>query len=73
MNFQPGDIQYLNNYRVLHSRTAFVDHEEADRKRLLQRIWLYAHRASDLPDDFDHLFGPTSTRRGIPAHPTKTR
>jgi len=68
MNFQPGDIQFLNNYCVLHSRTAFVDFPEPERKRFLQRIWLRAHRGRDLANDFDHLFGTASTRDGIPAH-----
>lgn len=68
MNFRPGDIQYLNNYVVLHSRTAFVDFDEDDKKRLLHRIWLKSHKASDLPTGFDQLFGETSARSGIPSH-----
>jgi hypothetical protein len=40
MTFQPGDIQYLNNFAILHSRTAFSDVAEEDRKRLLLRLWL---------------------------------
>ena len=36
----PGQIEFLNNARVVHRRTAFVDHEEADRKRHLVRIFL---------------------------------
>lgn len=72
MNFQPGDIQYLNNYSVLHSRTAFVDFPEPERKRFLQRIWLRADKGRELADDFDHLFGPASTRDGIPPHSPAT-
>lgn len=68
MSFQPGDIQFLNNYKVLHSRTAFEDYPEPERKRLLYRVWLQAERGIDLPVEFDHLFGPTSARMGIPAH-----
>ena len=66
MNFQPGDVQFLNNYAVLHSRTAFVDFPEPARKRILQRIWLRADRGRTLAADFDHLFGAASTRDGIP-------
>ena len=40
MEFERGDIQFLNNYTVLHSRTAFEDHEETERKRHLLRLWL---------------------------------
>lgn len=66
MDFQVGDVQYLNNYSVLHSRTDFVDHDEPERKRFLQRIWLRAHLGRQLAPDFDHLFGAASTRDGIP-------
>lgn len=40
MNFQPGDIQILNNRTTLHSRTAFDDYEDPDQRRLLLRLWL---------------------------------
>ncbi len=40
MMFQPGDIQFLNNHVCLHSRTAFEDYEEAERKRHLLRMWM---------------------------------
>jgi hypothetical protein len=40
MRFQPGDIQLLNNWVILHARTAYEDHPEPDRKRELLRLWL---------------------------------
>lgn len=40
MNFQPGDIQILNNRTTLHSRTAFEDHDKPEQRRLLLRLWL---------------------------------
>lgn len=40
MHLQPGQIQFVNNSMIGHARTNFVDHEEADRKRLLVRLWL---------------------------------
>jgi hypothetical protein len=39
MTLAPGELQLLNNYTVLHSRTAWVD-EDAARKRLMLRLWL---------------------------------
>jgi hypothetical protein len=39
MEFRKGDIQLLNNFTVLHSRTAFVDHSP-ERRRHLLRLWL---------------------------------
>ena len=40
MDFRPGDMQLLNNYTVLHWRTAFVDGADAAHKRLLLRFWV---------------------------------
>ena len=34
-----GDIQYLNNHEVGHYRSEFEDHEDADKKRHLFRLW----------------------------------
>jgi alpha-ketoglutarate-dependent taurine dioxygenase len=38
--FQPGQIQLIDNRALGHKRTAFRDWPEADRKRLLVRLWL---------------------------------
>ncbi len=48
MMFQPGDMQLLNNHMMLHSRTAFDDYPEEDRKRHLLRMWLSAPNSRDL-------------------------
>lgn len=40
MAFAPGDIQFLNNHVVLHSRTGFIDYDEPARRRHLLRLWL---------------------------------
>lgn len=40
MEFQQGDIQILNNHAILHSRTAFEDWPEPERKRNLLRMWI---------------------------------
>ncbi|MDH3701107.1 MAG: TauD/TfdA family dioxygenase [Alphaproteobacteria bacterium] len=36
----PGQAEYLMNWRCAHSRTAYEDHEEPDRRRHLIRIFL---------------------------------
>lgn len=36
----PGQIQFLNNARIAHRRTAFEDHDEPDARRHLVRIFL---------------------------------
>jgi hypothetical protein len=40
MDFRVGDIQFLSNRSILHSRTDYVDHVEPQRKRHLLRLWL---------------------------------
>ena len=40
MDFRPGDIQILHNHVTLHTRTAFEDWPEVERRRHLIRLWL---------------------------------
>ena len=37
---EPGDMQFINNRLILHSRTAFDDYAEPERRRHLIRLWL---------------------------------
>ncbi|MBC7779871.1 MAG: TauD/TfdA family dioxygenase [Proteobacteria bacterium] len=50
--FEPGDMQFISNYRVLHDRTEFVDDAEATRRRLLYRVWLTLPDARTLPSEW---------------------
>lgn len=43
MDFQPGDVQFLNNGRILHAREAYEDHDDPAERRHLLRLWLAAH------------------------------
>lgn len=52
MHFRPGDIQFLNNYKIWHARTSYIDHPEPDRRRDLYRLWLTLRVPMHLPDDF---------------------
>ena len=36
----PGDIQYMNNFRVAHCRSEYEDFDAPDRRRHLVRIFL---------------------------------
>ena len=38
--FQPGQIQIVNNKTIGHARTAFTDWSEPDCRRHLIRLWL---------------------------------
>jgi hypothetical protein len=40
MDLQPGDIQFINNYTILHSRTAFVNGPAPHQQRHMLRLWL---------------------------------
>jgi hypothetical protein len=40
MDFESGDMQFLKNAVILHSRTEYQDWPEPDKKRHLLRLWL---------------------------------
>ncbi len=40
MVLERGDMQFLNNHVMIHSRTQFEDHDEPALKRHLLRLWL---------------------------------
>jgi alpha-ketoglutarate-dependent taurine dioxygenase len=50
MDFEPGDIQFLNNGRILHAREAYDDWEDPDKRRHLLRLWLAAHKFVSLEE-----------------------
>ena len=37
---QAGEAVFIDNFTVMHARTAFRDHDEPARKRLLLRLWM---------------------------------
>jgi hypothetical protein len=54
MDFQPGDIQLIANWSILHAREAYEDDADPAERRHLLRLWLRAHAftgASDLVRD----------------------
>jgi Taurine catabolism dioxygenase TauD, TfdA family len=60
MLMEPGDLQFANNYAVLHSRTEFQDHEDPAQRRLMLRLWLKMPNARQLAPEFPG-------RNGFPA------
>jgi hypothetical protein len=52
MTLRSGDFQVLNNYTVLHSRTAWRDPPEAARRRLMLRLWLKSFETRPLAANF---------------------
>lgn len=57
--FEPGDIQWVNNFVTLHGRAAFDDTEEPEQKRLLYRLWLSTPNSRPLAPDFSAIYGRT--------------
>jgi len=63
MEFQPGDIQLLNNAKILHAREAYTDYDDPAERRHLLRLWLTAHAFASVED---------TLRGGIPARGRQT-
>jgi hypothetical protein len=57
MDLQPGDIQFINNYTILHSRTQFLDGAEPHQKRHMLRLWLKFPQAWPLSAEFPTHLG----------------
>jgi hypothetical protein len=65
---EPGEIQLLNSHLTFHARTAYEDHPEPERRRLLYRLWLSMANSRPLPESFAVLFRdvrPGAVRGGI--------
>jgi hypothetical protein len=54
MELRPGDIQLIDNYHVLHGRTAYEDDRGAGRVRHLKRLWLETEVLASRPPWFTH-------------------
>lgn len=57
MEFRPGDMQFLHNHQILHSRTDFEDWPELERRRHLLRLWLAPPDGRPLPPSFAERYG----------------
>jgi len=62
MDFEPGDVQLINNHVVLHSRTDYEDHDEPERKRHLLRLWIASPDAIALPEAWSLAYKDTEAR-----------
>ena len=49
IDFHPGDVQFLNNFVMLHTRREYQDWPEPSRKRHLLRLWLNDARGRPVP------------------------
>ena len=62
MQLEKGDVQFINNHVTLHTRTAWEDFPEPERKRHLLRLWLVTPEARPLSDWIYDFY--TGGRRG---------
>jgi hypothetical protein len=63
MELRPGDMQFINNYHVMHGRTAYEDDRESGRVRHLKRLWLETTVLSNRPDYFQNSTHHWSSKR----------
>ncbi len=52
MELRPGDMQFINNYHVLHGRTEYQDERGTGQIRHLKRLWLETAALSSRPPRF---------------------
>ncbi|HTT99663.1 MAG TPA: TauD/TfdA family dioxygenase [Rhizomicrobium sp.] len=64
MDLQPGEMQFINNYHVLHGRSSYEDDAAAGQKRHFKRLWLATNHLKDRPAHF---------RKNIDSHWIKNR
>ena len=57
MAFHPGDMQFLHNHQILHSRNDFENWPEPERHRHLLRLWVAPPGARPLPEVFAPRYG----------------
>ena len=55
----PGEMLFVNNFLVLHARSAFEDYRKKKEKRLLIRLWLAMANSRKLPDTYQLVYGST--------------
>ena len=54
MRLEPGEMQFVNNYHVLHGRRSYVDDAASGKVRWLKRLWLATDvlGSNDRPERF---------------------
>ena len=64
MDFEPGDLQLLNNHVIYHGRTHYEDADGLDQDRLLLRLWVAPPNSRPLPPTYLPIWG--SIAPGVP-------
>jgi hypothetical protein len=66
MDFRPGDMQFVSNHWIMHSRTAYEDFAEPEKRRHLFRLWLACPDGPLLPEVYTRVW-QGATANGRPA------
>jgi Taurine catabolism dioxygenase TauD, TfdA family len=66
MDFRPGDMQFVSNHWIMHSRTAYEDFPEPENRRHLFRLWLACEDGPALPEVYTRAW-QGATAKGRPA------
>lgn len=69
MGLEIGDMQFINNYTVLHSRTDYEDWPEHERRRYLLRLWLDTGLIASQPASYNDRASDTLAWRQDPQAP----
>ncbi|MFT6392868.1 MAG: hypothetical protein ACJA14_002397 [Ilumatobacter sp.] len=72
MELRPGDIQFINNFHVLHGRTSYEDDRDAGHVRHLKRLWLETRVLADRPPQFKNRSSWESKRSVSQLDPSVT-
>ena len=54
MELEPGDIQLINNFHVMHGRTSYEDDRSSGAVRHLKRLWLESPLLTSRPPHFEN-------------------
>ncbi len=57
LEWEPGAFAFVHNHQIFHSRTAYEDFDEPERRRHNLRLWLSAKNGWELPADFAERYG----------------
>jgi alpha-ketoglutarate-dependent taurine dioxygenase len=71
LQYEPGDVMFVNNFVCFHARTAFADGDDAGARRHLLRVWLSMPNSRPLSPSwrasvFFRRCGAGATRGGVP-------
>jgi hypothetical protein len=69
MELQRGDMQFVCNFTVLHSRSAYEDWPERERRRYLLRLWLRTPQVAQLPASWAERYEDMALWRSNPSPP----